>query len=761
MADLGKNKKATEVSKSDTKIKRVRKTRRLVIPQTYFARNNSMALILPSYHVVDAGHHSEHSVSDRIHHSEYVEHSQPQSYEQTEVKGKQSVNPQPTTQSAMVTDEFLPKHQTENTGGHHYHYIDHYGNSVTPLTGVLSYGQFTTAAVTTTDSHSNTNTSTQPNTSYLTPPVIGVPESGTVKEDTALVTHGTIDAHSAQKGTGLTFTPDNVHGQYGEFALDKDSGEWSYTLDNSHHQNLALGETHTETLHVTITNTAGVSVYQDITVTVQGTNDIPVITSQTQHGATKEDGTLFVQGQVTATDVDHGAVLTYTPDNLQGHYGVFSLNSSTGKWHYTLDNNAHQALAQGESHTETLLVTVTDDKGAMNTQQVIVTVEGTNDKPVLHSDVHTGDVNEDGTLFVRGQVLATDVDHNNKLTYTSGNHHENYGSFTLNPDSGTWTYTLDNAHHQALAQGEVHTESMLVTVTDDKGATVTENIQVTITGTNDKPVITSNAQAATVKEDDVLFVDGQVTATDVDHHAVLTYTPDSLQGTYGTFVLNQSSGKWHYTLDNNAHQALAEGESHVETMLVTVTDDQGATTTQQVSVTVEGTNDKPVLHADTHTGSVNEDGTLFARGQVLATDVDHNSKLTYTAGSEHGTYGDFTLNADSGTWTYTLDNQHHQDLAAGETHTESMLVTVTDDKGATVTETVQITVTGTNDKPVITSNAQAATVKEDDVLFVDGQVTATDADHNAVLTYTPDNLQGTYGTFVLNPSSGIGNRCRS
>ncbi|WP_415846851.1 VCBS domain-containing protein, partial [Vibrio neonatus] len=172
---------------------------------------------------------------------------------------------------------------------------------------------------------------------------------------------------------------------------------------------------------------------------------------------------------------------------------------------------------------------------------------------------------------------------------------------------------------------------------------------------------------------------------DADHNAVLTYTPDNLQGTYGTFVLNPSSGKWHYTLDNDAHQALAEGESHTETMLVTVTDDQGATTTQQVSVTVEGTNDKPVLHDDTHTGSVNEDGTMFARGQILATDVDHNSKLTYTADSEHGTYGEFTLNADAGTWTYALDNEHHQDLAAGETHTESMLVTVTDDKGAKVT----------------------------------------------------------------------------
>ncbi|CAM4108724.1 Cadherin domain-containing protein [Vibrio neonatus] len=579
-------------------------------------------------------------------------------------------------------------------------------------------------------------------------------QAETVNEDGVLFVNGQVTATDADHNAVLTYTPDNLQGTYGTFVLNSSSGKWHYTLDNDAHQALAEGESHTETMLVTVTDDQGATTTQQVSVTVEGTNDKPVITSHAQIETVNEDGILFVDGQVTATDVDHNAVLAYTPDSLQGTYGSFVLNPSSGKWHYTLDNDAHQALAEGESHTETMLVTVTDDKGATTTQQVSVTVEGTNDKPVLHDDTHTGSVNEDGTLFVRGQVLASDVDNNSKLIYTADSEQGTYGDFTLNADSGTWTYKLDNEHHQDLAAGETHTESMLVTVTDDKGAKVTETVQVTITGTNDKPVITSQVQAETVNEDGVLFVDGQVTATDADHNAVLTYTPDSLQGTYGSFVLNPSSGKWHYTLDNDAHQALAEGESHVETMLVTVTDDQGATTTQQVRVTVEGTNDKPVLSADTHIGSVNEDGTLLVRGQVLATDVDNNAKLTYTADSEHGTYGDFTLNADSGTWTYKLDNQGHQDLAAGETHTESMLVTVTDDKGAKVTETVEITITGTNDKPVLHADTHIGSVNEDGTLFVRGQVLATDVDHNSKLTYTADSEHGAYGDFTLNADSG-------
>lgn len=170
-----------------------------------------------------------------------------------------------------------------------------------------------------------------------------------------------------------------------------------------------------------------------------------------------------------------------------------------------------------------------------------------------------------------------------------------YGSFTLNPSSGTWTYTLDNQHHQDLALGEKHTETMLVTVKDEHGASTTQQVTVEVSGTNDRPVITSQAQTGSVKEDDVMLARGQVTATDVDHGAVLTYTPDNLQGQYGAFTLNANSGTWTYTLDNNAHQALAEGEHHTETMLVTVTDENGAKVTQQVTIDVEGTNDRPKI----------------------------------------------------------------------------------------------------------------------------------------------------------------------
>ena len=61
-----------------------------------------------------------------------------------------------------------------------------------------------------------------------------------------------------------------------------------------------------------------------------------------------------------------------------------------------------------------------------------------------------------------------------------------------------WSYTLaDNALVNALAQGEMHDETFLVTVTDEHGAYSQQLVTVTVTGTNDIPLITSTIQDAT------------------------------------------------------------------------------------------------------------------------------------------------------------------------------------------------------------------------------------------------------------------------
>ncbi|MGR3972950.1 VCBS domain-containing protein, partial [Shewanella sp. 1180_01] len=57
------------------------------------------------------------------------------------------------------------------------------------------------------------------------------------------------------------------------------------------------------------------------------------------------------------------------------------------------------------------------------------------------------------------------------------------GSLTIDAD-GNWTYNVDNADVQYLAEGETKVETFVVLSADGTEHTVT----ITITGTNDVPV---------------------------------------------------------------------------------------------------------------------------------------------------------------------------------------------------------------------------------------------------------------------------------
>ena len=176
----------------------------------------------------------------------------------------------------------------------------------------------------------------------------------------------------------------------------------------------------------------------------------------------------------------------------------------------------------------------------------------------------------------------------------------------------TWNYSVVPGLVDYLAEGETKIETFEVTVVDINGATDTETVTITLTGSNDAPVITSGAAAAagTVteagKEDAGAIVPGtpdaggQLTSADGDTGATATWSGDAT-GTYGSFAIDPSTGVWTYTLDNfdADTDALAENQIETETFTATVTDDFGATATQVVTVTVTGTNDSPIATDDT------------------------------------------------------------------------------------------------------------------------------------------------------------------
>ncbi|WP_304502635.1 retention module-containing protein [Bordetella sp. LUAb4] len=565
----------------------------------------------------------------------------------------------------------------------------------------------------------------------------------------------------------------NGNGAYGNLTLGSD-GKWTYTIDNAKTQSLGEGVSKTETFNVQVSDGHGGVVTQNVTVTVQGSNDAPTISNTSvTTGTVIEDDNAHnkASGQLVANDVDTGDTLSWgfvAGKNGTGAYGSFTIGSD-GKWTYTIDNTKTQSLGEGVSKTETFNVQVSDGHGGVVTQNVTVTVQGTNDAPTIsNTSVTTGTVIEDDNAHNKasGQLVANDVDTGDTLSWgfvAGKNGTGAYGSFTIGSD-GKWTYTIDNAKTQSLGEGVSKTETFNVQVSDGHGGVVTQNVTVTVQGSNDAPTISNTSvTTGTVIEDDNAHnkASGQLVANDVDTGDTLSWgfvAGKNGTGAYGNLTIG-SDGKWTYTIDNTKTQSLGEGVSKTETFNVQVSDGHGGVVTQNVTVTVQGSNDAPTIsNTSVTTGTVIEDDNAHnkASGQLVANDVDTGDTLSwgFVAGKNGtGAYGSFTIGSD-GKWTYTIDNTKTQSLAEGVSKTETFSVQVSDGHGGVKPQDVTVTVQGTNDAPTISNTSvTTGTVIEDDNAHskVTGQVSANDVDGDN-LTYAQiadSNGGGKYGTFSI------------
>src|SRR5438067_300001 len=145
-------------------------------------------------------------------------------------------------------------------------------------------------------------------------------------------------------------------------------------------------------------------------------------------------------------------------------------------------------------------------------------------------------------------------------------------------------------------------ETVTATETDEFGATATQIVTLTITGTNDSPVITSNPAAASdaviepgnMRNGTVVAgtpsANGTLTSSDVDSGATATWSGNA-SGTYGAFAINPTTGAWTYTLDNSDvdTQARSEERRVGKECSSRVTADVCETAKQRVTLTSTGT----------------------------------------------------------------------------------------------------------------------------------------------------------------------------
>ena len=102
-----------------------------------------------------------------------------------------------------------------------------------------------------------------------------------------------------------------------------------------------------ETLTDVITVTAD-GTQTTVTITINGTNDLPEIGGTATGSVTEDDPINTVSGQLSITDQDVGEAVFIAQSNASTPYGTFSILAD-GAWTYTIDNgnDTVQALRLG------------------------------------------------------------------------------------------------------------------------------------------------------------------------------------------------------------------------------------------------------------------------------------------------------------------------------------------------------------------------------------------------------------------------------
>ena len=355
-------------------------------------------------------------------------------------------------------------------------------------------------------------------------------------------------------------------------------------------------------------------------------------------------------GNVTLTAAQLAATSTtpVTIPTANGQITITGYDAATGTVSYQYSVGGAQNHSAGDdSVTDTIAITVTDSLGRQVSDNLGVHITDTN--PTAANDAGGQLVEDAAVSGISGNVLGNDsvFDGPGTVSWTSAANTTvleqlaQYGTVTLGAD-GKWSFTLDNTKPatQALAEGQVVEFSINYVVTDADGDTAQAALSFSIVGTNDVPTVTNDAQSVTedagVTAAGKLSVDGSVTINDVDTgEGTFNTSTLALQSTtaaggvqLGAIALNPN-GTYTYTVDNSAVQYLKAGEKIVETYTVKSAD---GTATSTITITINGTNDVPIIKpADSVLSvSVSEEGLARGLPSVATGETDTTNSTTAT-----------------------------------------------------------------------------------------------------------------------------------
>ncbi|MFZ4534076.1 MAG: VCBS domain-containing protein, partial [Alsobacter sp.] len=222
--------------------------------------------------------------------------------------------------------------------------------------------------------------------------------SGTDEHPPVTVT-GSLSVFDPVFGSGTLSASTTPFGDgYGTFALDTETGQWTYTLDDGASDSLAGGDEPDRGYDYLTVMPEGGGSQLTVTVEITGANDPATITGETEfdvvYGTTPS-----ISGSLSVFDPDHDESGFRAEDTQSGDYGHFEV-SPTGNWTYTIDTDNEGQPPEGALDTLTL---VTLDGSASET----LTVHILPNQPPIAGNLFFTATSGEPTMFV---LEASDPD---------------------------------------------------------------------------------------------------------------------------------------------------------------------------------------------------------------------------------------------------------------------------------------------------------------------------------------------------------------
>ena len=408
------------------------------------------------------------------------------------------------------------------------------------------------------------------------------------------------------------FADTTVAGTYGSLALV--GGSWTYTLDQATAQSLDTGDSVTDT----ITLTASDGTAQNITITVNGTEDVPIVTG-TFTGIVAEGDigdVVTATGTISISPMSTPVTIQPSPTRrLTGTYGSLALVG--GSWTYTLDQAAAQSRSMyGDSVTDTITLTASDG----TEQNITITVNGTEDAPIVAGTftgtVAEGDIGD--VVTATGTIAISDIDAGDNPAFADTTVAGTYGSLAL--VGGSWTYTLDQAScAESWITGDTVTDTITLTASD---GTAFRTSPSPSTAPRTRP--SSPAPSPALSQKAILVISSLPRAPSPSVRYRFRRQPELRRHDgcgHLRFVGAGRCDSWTYTLDQATAQSLDNGDTVTDIITLTASD---GTAQNHHHYRQRHRGCAPVV-AGTFTGAVAEGDigdVATATGTIAISDVD-------------------------------------------------------------------------------------------------------------------------------------------